>query len=105
VAQREVAPPKVVHAVEEGILRRVALELDYEDRYGNETKRVVEAHGLFSSQSGWYLIGWCRMRNGARVFRLDRIRDASPTDEAIPERDLDEVLDVPFPVLTPSLIE
>jgi predicted DNA-binding transcriptional regulator YafY len=45
------------------------------------------------------------MRNGARVFRLDRIRDASPTDEAIPERDLDEVLDVPFPVLTPSLVE
>ena len=105
VAQRDVAPSNVVHAVEEGILRRVALELDYEDRYGNQTKRVVEAHGLFSSQSGWYLIGWCRMRNGARVFRLDRIRDATPTDEAIPERDIDEVLDVPFPVLTPSLIE
>jgi predicted DNA-binding transcriptional regulator YafY len=105
VAQREVAPSNVVHAVEEGILRRVALELDYEDRFGNPTKRVVEAHGLFSSQSGWYLIGWCRMRNGARVFRLDRIRDASATDEVIPERDIDEVLDVPFPVLTPSLIE
>jgi predicted DNA-binding transcriptional regulator YafY len=60
---------------------------------------------LFSSQTGWYLIGWCRMRDGGRVFRLDRIRDAKATDEAIPDRDVDDVLDVPFPVITPSLVE
>ena len=45
------------------------------------------------------------MRDGARMFRLDRIRDATLTDEPIPERDVDEVLDVPFPVLVPSLVE
>lgn len=105
VAPRRVAPPEVIRAVENGILRRVVLDLDYEDRNGEATQRAVEAHGLFSSQSGWYLIAWCRMRNGARVFRLDRIREARITDEAIPERDIDEVLEVPFPVLTPSLIE
>lgn len=105
VAPREIAPPEVTRAVEDGILRRVVLQLDYEDRFGAATQRAVEAHGLFSSPSGWYLIAWCRMRNGARVFRLDRIRDARITDEAIPDRDIDEVLEVPFPVLTPSLIE
>jgi predicted DNA-binding transcriptional regulator YafY len=105
IAPRETAPPTVIRAVEDGILRRVVLQLDYEDRFGANTQRAVEAHGLFSSQSGWYLIAWCRMRNGPRVFRLDRINEASATDESIPERDLDEVLEVPFPVLTPSLIE
>jgi predicted DNA-binding transcriptional regulator YafY len=105
VAQKRIAPPEVIHAVEDGIMRRVVLELDYEDRFGVATQRAVEAHGLFSSPSGWYLIAWCRMRNGGRIFRLDRIREAKPTDESIPERDLDEVLEAPFPVLTPSLIE
>ncbi len=95
----------MIRAVEDGIMRRVVLDLDYEDRFGAATKRAVEAHGLFSSSHGWYLVGWCRMRNGPRVFRLDRINEASATDESIPERDLDEVLEVPFPVLTPSLIE
>jgi predicted DNA-binding transcriptional regulator YafY len=105
VAPPRIAPAKVIRTVERGISQRLALDLVYEDRFGNETQRVVEAHGLFSSSTGWYLIGWCRMREGGRIFRLDRIHEATATDEVIPHRDLDEVLDAPFPVLTPSLIE
>jgi predicted DNA-binding transcriptional regulator YafY len=105
VAPREIAPPEVLRAVEEAVLRHVVLELDYEDRMGIPTKRGVEAQGLFGSTHGWYLIGWCRMRDGGRMFRLDRISSAIVTDEKIPDRDVDEVLDVPFDVLTPSLVE
>ena len=105
-----VAPPpdtaqEAMRAVEEAVMRRVVVALRYEDRNGTDTQREVEAHGLFSSHNGWYLIGWCRMRNDGRVFRLDRIKEATVTDEAIPERDVDDVLDVPFPVLVPSLVE
>lgn len=105
VAPREGASSAILRAVEAGVLRRLVLQIVYEDRFGNETRRAVEAQGLFSAPHGWYLIGWCRMRDGGRVFRLDRIREAAVTDERIPERDLDEVLDVPFPVGVPSLIE
>lgn len=105
VAPREIAEADILRAVEEGVLRHVVLELDYEDRFGVATKRGVEAQGLFGSTRGWYLIGWCRMRDGGRVFRLDRIRHATVTDEKIPERNVDDVLDVPFDVLTPSLVE
>jgi predicted DNA-binding transcriptional regulator YafY len=105
IAERPENDTRIMKLIEDGVVRRVVLDLDYEDRNGTPTKRAVEAHGLFSSWHGWYLIGWCRMRDGARMFRLDRIRDASLTDEPIPERDVDEVLDVPFPVLVPSLIE
>jgi predicted DNA-binding transcriptional regulator YafY len=105
VAPREIAPPRILRAIERGVSKQVVVDLDYEDRNGAMTQRAVEAHGLFSARSGWYLIGWCRMRDGGRVFRLDRIRDAKATDEPIPERDVDEMLDVPFPVITPSLVE
>ena len=105
VTRRDTSRSPVLREVEEAVLRRVVLAVDYEDRHGNATHRAVEAHGLFASKSDWYLIGWCRMRDGGRVFRLDRIRAATVTDEPIPERDVDEVLDVPFEVLVPSLLE
>jgi predicted DNA-binding transcriptional regulator YafY len=105
VAPKKENDPRLMRTIEEGVVRRVVLDIDYEDRNGVATTRKVEAQGLFSSWNGWYLIGWCRMRDGGRVFRLDRIRDATLTDEPIPERDVDEVLDVNFPVLIPSLVE
>ena len=105
IAPRRRTDNTLVRTVEDGVLRRVVLDLVYEDRTGNETSRAVEAHGLFSSTSGWYLIGWCRMRDAGRMFRLDRIKSADLTDDPIPERDLDEVLDVPFEVIAPSLVE
>lgn len=105
VAPRIEPARAVLRAVEQGVVKRRVVRLDYQDRMGQATQRDVEAHGLFSATHGWYLIGWCRMRDGGRVFRLDRIREASVTDEPIPERDLDDVLDIDFPVLTPSLVE
>jgi predicted DNA-binding transcriptional regulator YafY len=91
--------------IEEGVIKRVVVDLDYEDRMGNATKRSVEAQGLFSAWHGWYLIGWCRMRDDGRVFRLDRIRDAVLTDEPVTDRDVDSMLDVDFEVFVPSLVE
>jgi predicted DNA-binding transcriptional regulator YafY len=105
IEPRRETDPHIVRTIEDSVVRRVVVDLLYEDRFGNETRRGVEAHGLLSSVHGWYLIGWCRVRDGGRVFRLDRIREATLTDEPIPQRDVDEVLDAPFPVLVPSLIE
>lgn len=105
VAPRKDNDPRIMRTIEEGVIRRVVLDLDYEDRLGNATKRSVEAQGLFSAWHGWYLIGWCRMRDDGRVFRLDRIRDVVLTDEPVAERDVDSMLDVPFEVFVPSLVE
>ena len=105
VATRDENDATVMRAIEEAVLRQRVIDIDYDDRNGVQTTRAVEAHGLFSSNNGWYLIGWCRMRDGGRVFRLDRIRAATVTNETIPERDVDEVLDSPYPVVTPSLVE
>jgi predicted DNA-binding transcriptional regulator YafY len=72
------------------------------DGHGRSSDRMVEAHGIHMSPTGSYLVGWCRLRDDGRVFRLDRIRSVHPTAEVAPVRDLDAVLDVPFPTVSPD---
>jgi predicted DNA-binding transcriptional regulator YafY len=82
----------VVRAVETAVAERRVLELDYVDRTGQRTeRRMVEPFGLAGAERHWYLMGWCRLRDGGRTFRFDRIRAARVTDERAPERELTEV--------------
>lgn len=39
------------------------------------SERDVEPVGIYSSGSYWYLIGWCRLREGYRNFRTDRVEN------------------------------
>lgn len=52
---------------------------------GEITARDVEPIGLYLSQQ-WHLVGFCRMRQAFRNFRLDRIQDLSIRAEAFPAR-------------------
>ena len=97
--------PEVLAAIEDGVAGRRVVDLVYVDGHDRRTTRAVEAHGLHLAANGWYLVGWCRVREDGRVFRLDRIEAATVTDEVAPARDLDAVLDVPFPTITPEIAE
>ena len=101
----ELQPTPVVRAVETAVTEGLVLELDYVDKDGNRTAgRLVEPFGFAGLDRQWYLIAWCRLRDGGRVFRLDRIRAARVTDEETPERDFAEVAgDMPGDVLHPAL--
>jgi predicted DNA-binding transcriptional regulator YafY len=68
------------------------IAIEYVDGHGAETSREVEAHGFYVGDGVWGLVGWCRLRNDGRVFRLDRIRNARLTGENNVERDFDNVL-------------
>jgi predicted DNA-binding transcriptional regulator YafY len=82
----------VVRAVESAVTARKVLALDYVDRVGERTEgRLVEPYGLAGSEDHWYLMAWCRLRDGGRSFRLDRILAARVTDEPAPDRELHEV--------------
>ncbi len=82
----------VLLAVEEAVARRRVLALDYTDRGGVRTaRRLVEPYGLAGIGGHWYLLAWCRLRDGGRTFRMDRIASARVTDELAPARRLDEV--------------
>jgi predicted DNA-binding transcriptional regulator YafY len=65
-----------------------ALELDYVDRKGASTRRVVEPHGLLVAPPLWYLLAHDRLRGEPRMFRVDRIRGAvARKDDAFEPRD------------------
>src|SRR5689334_7140058 len=67
------APPRVPGAVADALSAGRLLLLGYADRHGAASTRAVEPVGYLGGTEHWYLLGWCRLRGGMRVFRLDRI--------------------------------
>ena len=98
-AARRWGPPPaatVPLAIQEAITARHVLRITYRDRHDRETVRDVEPVAFAATRTEWYLMAWCRLRGGARAFRVDRIRSADDTGEpASPRtyRDLD--VDIP----------
>ena len=88
--------PAVPLAIQEAITARHVLRLSYRDRHDVVTSREVEPVAFAGTRTHWYLIAWCRLRNGARAFRLDRIRAAVDTGEPAPHRSYGD-LDVDIP--------
>lgn len=52
------------------------------------TKRDVEPWSVFTTLGRWYLLGHCRLVDGQRTFRVDRIKELGVLDETFepPER-------------------
>lgn len=99
-----VAPP-IAHAVEDAVAKQRVAEIDYMDRRGQATRRRVECQGFYRGEDHWYVIGWCRLRQGGRVFRLDRITSVRVTREPTADRDIDQLLGwVPGQTQRPSLL-
>ncbi|MFB2554859.1 helix-turn-helix transcriptional regulator [Herbiconiux liangxiaofengii] len=80
----DVAPPSLARALRTGHV----LRLSYIDREGAATVRDVEPMGFVGKGDDWYLIAWCRLRDGLRAFRGDRIAQAEPQAERPPRRPL-----------------
>ena len=86
-------PGEVPLAVQQAITERRVIEVDYIDRNGEPTGRAIEPVGVMSLDTDWYLVGWCRLREAPRRFRLDRICGAVLTDETAPDRDPERFLE------------
>jgi len=86
---------RILHILEDAVASRTVLRLTYRDRNGVRTRREVEPAGFLGGSEGWFLGGWCRLRDDRRLFRLDRVMSAAATAERAPARDLDEVLGWP----------
>ena len=59
--------------------RRVRLR--YQSRQAAETERVFDPYGVVYRWGYWYTIGYCHLRQGQRLFRLDRISQLLSLDE------------------------
>ena len=59
-------------------MRCVAIDYIAQNRF--VTSRVVEPQFLYLSLPVWYLLGWDRLRDGVRYFRVDRIKSVRLLD-------------------------
>ena len=59
------------------------VEMEYQDVNGEPTTRRVEPLGLFYWGKVWTLVGWCRLRNDFRMFRVDRIARLDEANETV----------------------
>jgi proteasome accessory factor C len=49
---------------------------------GETTERSIEPWAVFASLGNWYVSGRCRLAEGERLFRIDRIKGLEVTGEA-----------------------
>ena len=67
--------------LERAVKAREALEIDYVDRGGGRTHRVILPHLLVYKQNIWYIFAFCCKRDAFRLFKVGRIRTAFSTGE------------------------
>jgi predicted DNA-binding transcriptional regulator YafY len=62
------------------------VQLRYRDASGAESTRDVVPLGSIEKDGQWYLVAWCRLRDGVRAFRGDRMVSMQVTGERPPVR-------------------
>ena len=81
--------PALFRTIATGLGTRKRIDLSYHSRSRDETtRRTISPQRLVHYRDNWYLDGWCHMRQGLRIFAVDRIDSATLLDE--PADDLDE---------------
>ena len=68
-------PNNYMSNIQFALANKQTLTIDYKSIYKNEQTidRIIEPMGICFYSLTWHLIGWCRMRNEYRDFRVDRI--------------------------------
>ena len=79
-----------LRVLEEATENCSCLDIQYIDRGGNASRRVIEPHLLVYKQNIWYIYAWCRTREDFRLFRIGRIRSARDTGETFVKREFDK---------------
>lgn len=66
------------------LLDGVQLDIEYMKTYGRPgTSRRIDPLKLVNYQGRWYLLAWCRLRQGKRLFHLSRIKKIQPINQPI----------------------
>lgn len=86
--EREEFPDHFMTDIQRAVARKEVLRLEYTNTEETSSQREVEPIGIFYYSMAWHLIGWCRLRNGYRDFRADRIKTLVPTGQTFEGRNL-----------------
>ncbi|MEM9672919.1 MAG: helix-turn-helix transcriptional regulator [Cyclobacteriaceae bacterium] len=64
-------------------------ELTYKDKKEETTCRKIEPLAIFCYDETWIVVGWCRLRQDYRSFRLDRIQHFKILEETFEDKCFD----------------
>lgn len=81
-------PDHFITDIQRAVVQKQVLKLDYISNQEELSQREVEPIGLFYYSGAWHLIAWCRLRNGYRDFRADRIKELVNTSKNFEGRNL-----------------
>ena len=88
VKEREEFPDHFMTDIQRAVAKKEVLRIDYSNNEEELSEREVEPIGIFYYSMAWHLIGWCRLRNGYRDFRADRIKALVNTGQTFEGRNL-----------------
>lgn len=88
VREQKDFPDNFMTAIQRAVAKKQVLKIDYCNNNEEWTQREVEPVGIFYYSMAWHLIGWCRLRNGYRDFRADRIKEMVNTEKTFEGRNL-----------------
>jgi predicted DNA-binding transcriptional regulator YafY len=81
----------------QAIAGRKSVDMEYvpASRPHDVTHRRLDPYAVLPTGKSWHVVGWCHLRHGMRIFKVDRIRDLELTDatfERDPEFDFEDFL-------------
>lgn len=60
--------------IKRAMLQRSVIRFDYVNGEGHKSTRVAEPEKLIFKNNAWYLMAFCRQRQGHRTFRISRLK-------------------------------
>ena len=84
----EGGPDEHLEALRHALTDRTRVDIEYFSAHRGElTERTVDPWGLVGALGRWYLVGWDHSVDDERMFRLDRMKKVTATDEdaAVPD--------------------
>jgi len=95
ISERNGYSNNFISAIQLALATGKCLVIDYDTFYSQEKtrNRTVDPTGLVYYGSTWHLIGFCKLRNDIRDFRVDRLVSLKISDEPAREKGRHELKD------------
>jgi predicted DNA-binding transcriptional regulator YafY len=82
VAPARLPAGDVVVTVSAAVRERRRVRMRYRSGISEETERDVDPYAVVQGDAFWYTLGYCHLREGRRLFRLDRVLAVERLDES-----------------------
>ncbi len=74
--------------IQSAIIHFKVLKIEYLSSAQKRTTRYIEPFAIYSINGNFLLVGFCRLRNDFRAFRIDFIETLTPQDETFSPHDM-----------------